>query len=395
MRNIIKTFPPVLLALLFIASCAQPTAEVWPEDLAGKKALLKEKKTAIKDINSEIDQLLAEIETLEPSLEKTRKLVTTSSVAVKDFKRYIEIQSSIASDDIVMASSETGGRLLKVVPVEGKFVSKGALIATVDLEAVNKQIAELETSLSLAEDVFQRQKRLWDQNIGSELQFLQAKNNKERIEKSLETVGYQLTKANVYAPISGVVDRVFLKTGELAGPGAPIVQILNTSKVKVVANVPEIYLKVVKRGDRVRIAIPALDEERQGRVSLLGSSINPDNRTFSVEVDLNNKSRLLKPNLLANMYITDYEKKNAVVVPLETVQQEVGGKSYVYVHSDGTEGAFAQKVYIETGESYEGEVIITEGLKGGENLIVEGARGLSENELIKVDNASNITQNNG
>ncbi|MEO0776238.1 MAG: efflux RND transporter periplasmic adaptor subunit, partial [Bacteroidota bacterium] len=202
-------------------------------------------------------------------------------------------------------------------------------------------------------------------------------------------------KAKVYAPIGGVVDRVFLKAGELAAPGAPIVQILNTSKVKVVANVPEVYLKVVGRGDRVRIVVPALEEEYQGRVSLVGSTINPENRTFAVEVELNNKRKLLKPNLLANMYLVDYEKKNAVVVPLETVQQEVGGKNFVYVHSDGAEGAYAQKVYIETGESYEGEVIISEGLKGGESLIVEGARGLSEDELIKVDNTSNITQNNG
>ncbi|MEO0777044.1 MAG: efflux RND transporter periplasmic adaptor subunit, partial [Bacteroidota bacterium] len=184
MRKIIQTFTPVLLALLLIVSCAQPTSEAWPEDLAGKKTLLKEKKAAIKTLNQEIDTLLAEIASLEPKLEKPRKLVTTNSVPVKDFKRFIEIQSSITSDDVVFATSETGGRLLSVLPKEGKYVSKGALIATVDLEAVNKQIAELETSLELADEVFQRQERLWKQNIGSEIQYLQAKNSKERLEKS-------------------------------------------------------------------------------------------------------------------------------------------------------------------------------------------------------------------
>ncbi len=393
MRNIIQSMLPLLVVLLFWASCGAPTAEVWPEDLAGKKALLQTKKADIKTLNADVEKLIAEINTLEPKVEKTRKLVTVRPVIVEDFKRFLEIQSSIQSDDVVMATSETGGRLTAVTVKEGNYISKGKVIATVDMEQVNKQIAELETSLDLAIELYDRQKRLWDQNIGSEVQFLQAKNGKERLEKSLETVKFQLTKANVYAPISGVVDQVFLKTGELAGPGMPIVQILNTSKVKVVANVPEVYLKAVKRGDMVRISIPALQEERKGKVSLLGTSINPDNRTFSVEVNLNNKGGLLKPNLLANMYISDFEQKDAVLVPLEMVQQEVGGKSYVFVQQQGDNGDFAKKIYVQTGESYEGNVIVTEGLKGGENLIVDGARGLTENELIKVDN--NTTKNNG
>lgn len=384
-----------LLATILLVAACQPSAttEEWPQDIPGKKAMISSKKAAIKALNADIEKLQGEVEELSPVKVKTRKLVTAMPIARKDFERFVEIQSSIKSDNVVLATSETGGRLLSVKPSEGQYVKKGQVLATVDLEVVNKQIAELDKSLELAVEVYDRQKRLWDKNIGSEIQYLQAKNSKERLEKSLETVRFQLTKANVYAPISGVVDRVFLKTGELAGPGAPIVQILNTSKVKVEANVPEVYLKVLKVGKMVRITIPALDEERKGRISLLGTSINPANRTLAVEVDLSNRSGLLKPNLLANMYISDFAEKDVVLIPLETVQQEVSGKSYVFVIGEGADGEYAEKKYITTGESYQGEIIITEGLKGGEQLILEGARGLTANELIKVENTT--TTSNG
>ena len=389
----IKNLTTLLGLILLVASCQSPAEQEWPQDVAGKKAMIKNKKAEIKAINAQIEKLQAEVEVLAPRPEKTRKLVTSRKIERTDFERFVEIQSSIKSDDVVMATSETGGRLLSVSPKEGQYVKKGQLLATVDLEGVNKQIAELDKSLELAVDVYERQKRLWDQNIGSEIQFLQAKNNKERLEKSLETVRFQLTKANVYAPISGVADKVYLKTGELAAPGAPIVQILNTSKVKVVADVPEIYLRAVKRGQTVRITIPALEKELKGRISLLGTSINPANRTFSVEVDLSNGNGLLKPNLLANMYISDYAEKDIVAIPLEMVQQEVGGRSYVFVVEEGSEGLTAKKEYIQTGESYQVDVIITEGLKGGEQLIIKGARGLTANELIKVENTT--PQTNG
>jgi len=373
----------ILLVILLLASC-QPTESV-PTDLAGKKELLRKKKTELGALKLAIQQLEEEVAELDTTkTEKSRRLVTTIPVKRKDFNRYIEIQSSVQSDDIVMASSETGGRLLTMPLKEGQNVRRGQLVATLDLESINKQIAELETSLQLAADVFDRQKRLWDQNIGSEIQFLKAKNDKERIEKSLETLRFQQTKSSVYAPISGVVDMVMLKAGEMSAPGSPIVQILNTSQVKVVADVPETYLGKVKRRDLVTIKFPALDKETSGKVSLIGRTINPNNRTFTVEVNMANPDGTLKPNLLALMLINDYSKKEAVTVPLEVVQQEVDGKDYVYIKTEGAEGPIAKKVYVETGESFEGEIIIESGLKGGEELIMEGARGLAENELIKV-----------
>lgn len=373
---------------LFLTACAGDKIKeaTWPKDLAAKKKFLKEKKSELKALTLDIDKLKNEISELDTSnVAKSKKLVTIEQVATKDFDRFVEIQATVQSDNVVSVSSETGGRLIAVNAKEGDPVRKGQLIAKVDMESLNKQIAEVETSLSLAKDVYERQSRLWKQEIGSEMQYLQAKNQKERLEKSLETIRHSLTKANVYAPISGVVDRLILNAGEMSSPGMPIVQILNIAKVKVVAEVPENYLQSIRKGDWVDIKFPALDLEKKGKVTLLGSSINPANRTFSVEVDMVNGDGALKPNLLASMVINEISVKNAIVVPLELVQQEVGGKNFVYIKKDSPEGLIAEKVFVETGESSDTEIVVTEGLTGEEFLIIEGARGLAENELIEIE----------
>ena len=372
--------PVFMIALIFIG-CA---TEENPKDLASLKASLKTKKAELKKLNAEIDSIKIKIEALEPNKVVNRTLVTTQNVEKSDFKSYASIQATVKSDDIVLASSEIGGRLLHVAVKEGQNVNKGQLIAQTDLESVDKQIAELETSLDLAITTYERQKRLWDQNVGSEMQYLQAKNNKERLEKSLETIGYQKTKSKVYAPISGVVDHVFLKAGELAGPGAPIVQILNTQKVKVVADVPESYLNKIKKGEMVTVQFPAIDQEFKSKVTLIGRTINPSNRTFTVEIALPNKNRMLKPNLLSVMLINDIDEKDVIVIPLELVQQEVSGRSYVFVKDGDGEKTMAKKVFVTTGASYDGNIVITSGLEGGEEIIVTGARGLANNELIKI-----------
>lgn len=376
MKNI---FYILSFIVLFAACAPQETEFKVPEKVDDMRAILKAKKENLRETERQIAELEAAIEAKDPKKEK-RALVTTEKLKTQDFKHFVEIQGSVQSDDFAIASSETGGRLLSVNAIEGQNVRKGQLIARVDLEAIQKQIAEVQTSLDLAKEVFNRQKRLWDQNIGSEIQFLQAKNNVERLEKTLESLNYQTTKANVYAPISGVIEMVMLKQGELAGPGAPIVQILNTSKVKVVAEVPESLLTSVKRGETVTVKFPALGTEQKAKISLIGRQINPANRTFKVEVNLSNSKGLLKPNLLATMLINDNAIKDAVVVPLELVQQEVSGKSFVYVNQDST----AQKVYVQLGDSYQGNIVITEGLKGNEEIIVEGARNLVDGDLIKL-----------
>lgn len=371
-----------LLALISASSCGSENS--WPEDIEGKKTLLTAKKDSLRTIEKDIAKLVSEIAKLEPNKKKPRELVTLQKVEKIDFQHFIEIQGSVQSDEYVNASSEVGGRIIDLRVREGQTINKGALVAKLDLEAVQKQIAELEKSMELAVDVYERQKRLWDQNIGSEIQYLQAKNNKERLEKSLETINYQLTKAEVYAPSSGVVEMVNIKAGEMVSPGMPIITILNTYKVKVVANVPETYIKAIGRGEEVTIKFPALDTEKRARVTRIGNIINPANRTFEVEVEMANPKGLYKPNLLAIMMVNDNTYKDVPTVPIEMVQQEVSGRSFVYIKSEGADGSFAKKVYVKTGDNYDGKIVITEGLIGGEEILVDGARVVAENALIKV-----------
>lgn len=394
-----KYLIPLFALLVFLAACSQEAPEAGsgqPESLEAKRALLKEKQVQLKGLTAEIAQLEKDIAQLDPGAgEKARRLVTTAPVERTDFQHFVEIQGSVKADDFVEATSEMAGRILRLTVKEGDNVRAGQLIAELDLEQLKKQIAEVEKSLELANTVYERQKRLWDQNIGSEIQFLEARNGKERLEKSLETLQFQLTKSKVYAPASGVAERVILQAGELAMPGAPIVQILNPRQLKVVAAVPETYLRAVNRGERVKVSFPALATEQEARVTLIGTSIDPSNRTFEVEADIQSQNGLLKPNLLAIMFIKDDEQKDVVAIPLEMVQQEVSGKDFVYIKEEGEDGAFAKKVYVRTGQTFNGNVVIREGLQGGEELIIDGARGLAENEPIRVQNGGEQIGQNG
>ncbi len=377
-------FTIVLIGIVASHCSSGPTTEI-PEDLTGKKNLLKQKRTELKELKNYIAALEEQITALEPSnAVKNVKLVTTKVLSTKEFKKFVEIQGSIQAEDLVDATSESPGRIILMPLKEGDIVRKGQLIAKLDMEQLDRQIAELNKSLELATTVYERQKRLWDQNIGSEIQYLEAKNNKERLEKSLETIQHQTTKAEVYAPISGTVERVILQSGEVAAPGAPILQILNTNKLKVVADVPENLLRSVRRGDLVTVQFPALGIEQRVRISQIGRTIDPSNRTFEVEAALNRSTNLLKPNLLAILLINDFSAENAIAVPVEAVLQEVSGNDYVFIKSEKADELIAKKVFIETGESYQGEILVNNGLKPGQELILEGARGLNENELIEI-----------
>lgn len=347
------------------------------DELTTKRVELKEKTTLLRTLQSEITALQEEVEKLSPEKKRDSVMVKVDPVIIESFNRKVNIQGSVISEETVYASSEMGGRILSVNVKEGQQISRGALIATVDMEMVQLQINEMQTTLDLANTVYERQKRLWDQEIGSEIQYLQAKNNKDRLEKSLETMRKQLSKRNVYAPISGVVNRKFASAGEVAGPGTPIVEILDSRKVKVKADVPEQYLTTIKRGQKVKLSFPALNEELDSKVSLIGASIDPANRTFEIEMRLNNAKGIYKPNLLTEIEFVDFTQNEAIVIPLELLQEEVSGRKYVYVSKEDKEGRdVATKAYITLGASYEGSVVVEDGLAAGDQLVTVGGRSL-------------------
>lgn len=384
------------LILLFGLAACQPAeqAEEAPQGLKEKRALLVTKRAELQTLTNEIEQLEAEIAELDPNAAANERLVTTMPISRRDFQRFAEMQGSVVPAESAAAAAEVPGRIVKLYVEEGDRVRANQLIAELDLEQLNKQIAEVDKSLELAREVFARQKRLWDQNIGSEIQYLEAKNSVERLEKSKETLDFQLSKSKVYAPITGVVDQVMMESGELAMTGAPIVNILSTGRLKVEVDLPENFLQNVSRGDRVTVQYPALGISQEARIGLIGSTIDPSNRTFEVEINVGNPGGKLKPNLLATVLIMDYEEKDVVVVPLNLVQEEVGGRKFVMTvdyQDDGT--PVSRKVYVQTGESYDGNVVITNGLSGEEILIDKGARGLADEEIIQIQTPKTVSTN--
>ena len=375
-----------VIAVVLYGCSATPVQEngALPQDLDALQQLHKDKQKEARTLQMEIEQIEAELVKLDPTLRKQSRVVNAEKPFVGTFRKYARIQGSVQSKDLIQVTSEVPGRLTSVTVDEGHNVNRGQLIATVDVEGVEKQKDELEKSLELAREVYVRQERLWNQNIGSELQYLEAKNSVERLEKSIETLDYQLTKSRVYAPITGVIDMVNLKAGQLVQPGVPILTILDTRNVKVVADVPESYIGKVDRGEKVEVIFPALGDTTTYPVTLIGRKIDPTNRTFKVEVNLTNSNGLYKPNLLAEVLINSYTEEDALVISQELVQEEVGGRKFVFVVNESPEGTAARKVYVTTGQGYDGNVVIKSGLSGEDVIITKGSRGLAQGELISI-----------
>jgi RND family efflux transporter MFP subunit len=372
----------VVLVLATAIACGGEQVEQKPKTAKEARTLLSQKRQKMNEIKKEMDDLQDLIAELDPESVKEKEVnVKIDKLVVKDFNHYVEVQGNVmTAQDPAFASSETGGRITELKVKEGDFVKKGSLIAIINLESINKSIAQIDKSLELARDIYNRQKNLWEQNIGSEIQYLQAKNQVESLEKNKESLEFELTKANVYAPASGYIDMVMSKTGEMAGPGAPIVQILNTNALKVVAAVPEIYLGNVKRGEKVTVTFPALDAEQNARVIAIGRTINPTNRTFEVEATVGTMNGMLKPNLLATMLVNDYAAKDVVVIPDELIQQDVSGATFVMT----VENKRAAKKVITLGKTYRNETIVSTGLTGNEVLITKGATSVSDGDLVKI-----------
>lgn len=375
-----KHFILFIIPLITLA-CNQPKLD----DLASKKAALAEKSILLKQLQQEIDQLSAEIETLEPTKEKKSVIVDVDTLKKIEFNRYIDVQGIVAPVDEANAMSELGGRLLRVYVKEGQFIKKGQLVATTDAESFEKQKEELQKSLDLAVDLHEKQKRLWEQKIGSEVQYLQAKNSMERLEQSLKTLEVQIRKKNIYAPLSGVVDFVFLKDGEIAGPGVPIIKILNTNKLKIVSDIPENYIGKIKKGDKVNVSMPALGVDIALPVTMIGRTIDPSNRTFKMEAIITSAIPDLKPNLLSIIKINDYTKKDVIVIAADHIQQEVSGRQYVYTVEQKDQNLYAKKTYIETGESANNNIIVQSGLGANDLLITKGARNIVDNQRIIIE----------
>ena len=345
-----------------------------------------DKKTELADLKKQKTELEAKIKTIETELGKSsldtkeaERIVTVavSPILAENFKHFVEVQGIVESENIVQVTPQMGGAITGIFVQEGQIVKKGQLVATIDNQVMRESIAEIRNQYELANTIFQKQKTLWDQQIGTEVQYLQAKGNKEMLENRIATMETQLGMARVYAPISGTVEIVRQKQGEMGMPGSPMMQIVNLSSLKATGKVPDIYLASIKKGQSITITFPDLKKEIQGRLTTVNALVDPVSRTFGVESKIPNVGNQLKPNQIAIIKINDLAKANSIVIDQNLIQKtELGDIVYVAVEEGKVRKAQARKV--KTGISYNGQIEVTEGLKAGDNLITQGYQELAE-----------------
>ena len=372
MKNIFS-----LLILSFVFSCNITDKESKSlSDLKTKKAGLIEQMDRIGTELKGVEKAISELDTL-------KKLMTVTAIKaeVKVFNHYIEVQGTVKADQTVDLRAEMGGTVTAILVKEGQNVSKGQILATLDSDVIDSSVLQLKTQLSLATTTFERQARLWEQNIGSEIQYLQAKAQKEGLENSVKSLRAQARKMKIIAPFSGIIDQIYAKTGELTSPQKPFLKLVNLSKVYVESEVTETYLKSIKKGTAVLLNFRSIGQTTEAKISQVGNFINPNNRSFKTRIDLKNPENELKANLLADIKINDF-RANGVVIPSRLVQKDRDNKTFVYTIEPRENNHKIVKTYVTSTMSYDNQSYISEGLDSNSVLVDKGARLVNNNEDV-------------
>ncbi|WP_460638152.1 efflux RND transporter periplasmic adaptor subunit [Larkinella harenae] len=374
-----KTYYMIGLAAAIFMSCS---SEEKKSDIASKKQELADLKAQQTELAGKIRTLEAEVSKLDPNqvVQTKVKDVTVAPLAATTFKHFVELQGTIDAKNNVQVSPKAGGPVTAVYVKEGDAVKAGTVLAKIDDQILRESLEEIRNQLTLANTVYEKQANLWKQQIGTEIQYLQAKNNKEGLEKRLGTLNAQLSQSNVTSPISGVVDRVNVKAGETAMPGVGIVNVVNLSQLKVVAKVADSYAGSVRRGDAVVVRFPDINKELTTRISFVSTTVDPLNRTFTIEAPLPSDNSL-KPNMLAQVKINDVSKPKTIVINQNLVQSTENGQ-LVYVAVNDKNKKVAKARQVKTGLSYGGQVEITDGLQAGDQLITQGYQELVDGQPI-------------
>ena len=287
------------------------------------------KRQELQQYKQELHDLTQKIETLENELTETAKEeivnVKVAELNSQLFEHFIEVTGKVEADLDVDISPETSGSIEAILVKEGQRVSKGQVLAKLKIDALQRSLDEMKIQLSLANTNFERQKNLWEQNIGSEMQFLQAKTNKESLEKRIEGLEAQMDMAEIKSPVTGVVDIIYQKKGQIGSPQFPFAKVVNIDKIKIYADISESYLTKINKGDEVMVYFPALKRETKASIQQIGNIINQNNRTFRVRINLNNPDKMIKPNLVSIIKIRDYIAENAIVIPSLYIREDFKG----------------------------------------------------------------------
>jgi RND family efflux transporter MFP subunit len=309
--------------------------------------------------------------------------VYTQEITPSTFQHFLDIQGTVESDKTIMISPKTTATVESVNVDAGDEVEKGDILARLDGEVTKSQIKEVKNQLELAQTVYERQKGLREQDIGSEIEFLRSQNQVSSLENQLATLNEQFDYYTIRATIGGTVNRVMLKEGENATPSQPAFQIANSEALKITAEISEAYITRIDRTDSVTIRFPSLDREITKTIDVVSKVIDSSNRTFSIEIYIPNLDSTVRPNMLAKLRINDVTRANEIVVPVNTVQQPEGN-AFVYLAKQDAPGWIASKQPVQMGLSYNDQILITEGLTTGDRLVTVGYNALSDQSPISI-----------
>ena len=346
---------------------------------------LKKKKDQVRELNDQIASLEEQL-AQNPGEEAAAFLVPVSVKAMEPqpFEHYIEITGKLEAEEDAFISPEMNGQIDKIYVREGQYANKGQLLLSLNTSITESSIQEVKTGLELANKFYEKQEELWEQKIGSEMQYLEAKNAKEQSEARLATLEAQLDMARVKAPFSGVVETIMLKEGELAAPGMQIIQMVSLNNLKLYGNISERYMSSINKGDKVMVTFPDVEGLNvEVPIHRVGNVIDNASRTFRIEMKINNRQKKLKPNMYSTIQVNDFKTASTFVVPSVAIKQDIKG-NYLYVASREEGELKARKRYVETGLSYKDQTMISEGVSQGEEVIVKGFAQVSDGVNISV-----------
>lgn len=374
-----KVIIPIVLLSLILFSCSRErTVEQINADM------IKTRKQ-MTDLTVKLSALEAELTVKQPVKEEKVTKIVVETVKKMNFSDYIQSSGMVEAVKAASISPEMGGKIASIPVKVGQNVRKGQLLMVLDSKVMENGLVELEKGLEMVTTTYNKQKELWDQGVGSEMQFLQVKNSKESLESKLATLRSQLELTRIYAPFDGRIEKISMKVGELASPGRGIIDVVNLSNLYVNTEVSEAFMQTVNKGDTVIVEFPNLPGVAKTiPIAYKGDVINPQSRTFSLRVEITNTKQEIKPNMLANMKIRVINLKDAVVVPTSLIRQDVEG-SYVYT-VQGSPAPMARKSYLKTGNSDGNMTVIEGGLTGGEMIISQGYNHVKDGSLVSWSN---------
>ena len=385
-----KIYPILVLSLLLVACGGSENNSVSQTIASGNLEAIRSMKTNLTSQLNGIETDLAALEAAIASLDTNENLplVTTFEVQPQVFNHYLDLQGNVKTRENVLLYPEMAGTLLTVKVKKGARVSKGQILAVIDNGGMSNQLSQLKTQAALAQTTFERQATLWEQKIGSEIQYLQSKAQAEAQANAVLQLEKVLAKAQITAPFSGVIDQVLKDPGTVVSPGngSEVFRLINLSNMYIEVDVPEGYLGAVTKGKKAGVYFPVLQDSVNAVVRETGNYINPNNRSFSAEIAVENPNGSIKPNLNARVHINDYTNENALLIPQSVISENAAGEQYAYVAALNNGEAIAKRHIITTGKTQGDFVEITSGISAGDLIIKEGARSVKDAQAVKILN---------